>query len=356
MSSVKLEQLDFCYPGAEANTLSQLNLHVADGEAHALLGASGAGKTTLLNLLSGLISPSSGRVLFDDKDVSHLSGHARGVAQVFQFPVLYENLTVERNLTFSLTNAKYPAPQIQQRLSYIAAELGLDSLLKRRSSDLSLFEKQLVAVGKALMRDDVSLVLLDEPLTAVEPKIKWRLRQTLRRVQEDLGVTMIYVTHDQTEALTFADRVSILTEHGILQTATPEDIYGLPEHEFVGHFVGSPGMNFLPPHAFGNFSKDVTEQMDSNLERVGFRPEWANVQALNANSTHRNVISGKIVRTRVEGTRDGEIVGLVSLATEYGELNVRGYADWQVGQSVALQISRCIGFVEQKRVGVYELH
>ena len=356
MSSVQLDNLDFCYPGAAANTLSELNLDVPNGEAHALLGASGAGKTTLLNILSGLIKPTSGRVLLDGEDVSALSGYARGVAQVFQFPVLYESLNVERNLAFSLVNAQYPKAQIKERTRYIASELGLDGILGRRSSELSLFEKQLVAVGKALMRPDVSLVLLDEPLTAVEPKIKWRLRQTLRRVQEDLQVTMIYVTHDQTEALTFADRVSILTEDGILQSASPQEIYSRPAHEFVGHFVGSPGMNFLPYRAVAELPPAALDDMDAATQNIGFRPEWGIVEAATNVQSTQSFLPGTISRIRAEGTLDGEVVGLVTVATEYGEMTVRGPAHWRPDESVQLGFSRCLSFIDQMRVGEHELH
>ena len=209
MAKISLDDLSFSYPGAQTETLSKLNLSIANGEAHALLGASGAGKTTLLNILSGLLVPTGGALRFDDLDVSHQQGRERNVAQVFQFPVLYESLSVADNLAFPLKTRKMQPEAIKQRLDYICSELGLNDLRKAKPAGLSLFQKQLVAVGKALVRPDVSMVLLDEPLTAVEPRIKWRLRQTLRRVQADLKVTMIYVTHDQTEALTFADRVSV---------------------------------------------------------------------------------------------------------------------------------------------------
>ncbi len=213
-----------------------------------------------------------------------------------------------------------------------ASELAISELRGRQANTLSLFEKQLVAVGKALVRADVSLVLLDEPLTAVEPKIKWRLRQTLRKVQEDLGVTMIYVTHDQTEALTFADRVSVLTAGGILQTGTPAEIYQSPGHEFVGHFVGSPGMNFVPNSAL-NVSMG---------ERLGFRPEWAVID-------DSGPVRGVVTRTRVQGTRDSVPYGLVTLATEYGELSVRGAADMEVGTKTALRVHRYVAFASNKK-------
>lgn len=354
MAHITLDNIAFRYPGAAQDALSGLHLEIENGEAHALLGASGAGKTTMLNLLSGLLAPSSGKLLFDGQDVSGLAGRARQVAQVFQFPVLYESLSVAENLAFPLKTRGVTAAKISARVDYICDELEISGLRERKSHTLSLFEKQLVAVGKALVREDVSLVLLDEPLTSVEPKIKWRLRQTLRKVQTDLGVTMIYVTHDQTEALTFADRVSILTSAGILQTGTPAEIYQSPEHEFVGHFVGSPGMNFVPTSALidslpnGPANRGQSALEVSEWERLGFRPEWA---VLDDNGT----LPGIVTRTRIQGTRDGVPYGLVTLATEHGELSVRGAAGIEVGTHTALRVHRYVAFAGQRKVGDGEL-
>jgi glycerol transport system ATP-binding protein len=338
MARITLENIGFRYPGATENTLEGLNLDIANGEAHALLGASGAGKTTLLNLLSGLLSPTAGKLLFDGRDVSQLAGRARDVAQVFQFPVLYESLSVAENLAFPLKTRGVAPRQIKNRVDYICDELAISALRKNKPSSLSLFEKQLVAVGKALVRSDLSLVLLDEPLTAVEPRIKWRLRQTLRKVQEDLGVTMIYVTHDQTEALTFADRVSVLTAGGILQTGTPAEIYQAPGHEFVGHFVGSPGMNFVPNSALNVSIGD----------RLGFRPEWAVLD-------DSGPVQGIVSRTRVQRTQNSIPYGLVTLATEHGELSVRGVVNVEVGTNTALRVRRYVAFANQQKVGEGEL-
>ncbi|EED33405.1 sn-glycerol-3-phosphate import ATP-binding protein UgpC 1 [gamma proteobacterium NOR5-3] len=355
MARINLENLGFVYPGAESATLDGLNLTIADGEAHALLGASGAGKTTLLNILSGLLTPTSGALRFDDKDVSRQSGRLRNVAQVFQFPVLYESLSVAENLAFPLKTRKAPENLIRDRLDYICDELHIGDLRALKPAALSLFQKQLIAVGKALVRPDVSLVLLDEPLTAVEPRTKWRLRQTLRRVQADLKVTMIYVTHDQTEALTFADRVSVLTAGGILQTGTPEQVYNSPEHEFVGHFVGSPGMNFLPAKALGI----------NDADRAGFRPEWAVLSRANstpstapANSTGIGHITGKILRIRVQGAQAGKPFGLLTVATDHGEVAVRGeFPDAAVsaGDRLHMQLTRCIAYTDQRKVSDIEL-
>ena len=349
MAKISLDDLSFSYPGAQTETLSKLNLSIANGEAHALLGASGAGKTTLLNILSGLLVPTGGALRFDDLDVSHQQGRERNVAQVFQFPVLYESLSVADNLAFPLKTRKMQPEAIKQRLDYICSELGLNDLRKAKPAGLSLFQKQLVAVGKALVRPDVSMVLLDEPLTAVEPRIKWRLRQTLRRVQADLKVTMIYVTHDQTEALTFADRVSVLTAGGILQTGTPDEIYASPDHEFVGHFVGSPGMNFLPAKALGVV----------DAQRVGFRPEWATLLGRQSPKNDKHgYLHGSILRIRVQGALAGKPFGLVTLATAQGEIAIRGEfpeTALAVGDSLCVRVHRYVGYTDRLKVSEDEL-
>ncbi len=333
MARITLADLGFRYPGATDDTLRGLDLDIAQGEAHALLGASGAGKTTLLNLLSGLLAPTRGRLEFDGEDVSFASGRERNVAQVFQFPVLYEALSVAENLAFPLEVRGAARAEIAARVDYICAELEIAHLRARKPATLSLFEKQLVAVGKALVRPDVSMVLLDEPLTAVEPRVKWRLRQSLRKVHADLGVTMIYVTHDQTEALTFADRVSVMAEGRIVQTGTPEDVYLAPEHEFVGHFVGSPGMNFVPSSALGVTGGD----------RVGFRPEWTAVD-------DRGSVAGVVTGIRTQGTRDGERYGITFVETEFGRLAARGTIDAEPGDRTALRVDRYVLFANQRKV------
>jgi glycerol transport system ATP-binding protein len=221
------------------------------GRAYALLGPSGCGKTTLLNIISGLLIPSVGRLWFDDRDVTKLRTEQRNIAQVFQFPVIYDTMSVAENLAFPLRNRGMARPLIAARVAEIAAMLGLTDDLARRASGLTADAKQKISVGRGLVRPDVAAVLFDEPLTVIDPALKWELRSKLKIVHRALDLLMIYVTHDQTEALTFADRVVVMNDGRVLQIGTPAELFERPAHTFVGHFIGSPGMNLLPAELSG---------------------------------------------------------------------------------------------------------
>jgi glycerol transport system ATP-binding protein len=286
MAEIRICGLTHRYPGALQDTLNGLDLDIGSGEAHALLGGSGAGKTTLLNLLSGLLMPDAGEIRFAGRDVSRVPPRDRGVAQVFQFPVLYESLRVAELLALPLRNRGWRLREAASRVTEIAERLQLETLLDCRVSALSLFHRQLVGIARALVRPDIAVVLLDEPLTAVQPATKWELRQVLLEVQRELGATMIYVTHDQTEALTFADRVSVMHDGRILQTDTPQALYERPAHEHVAHFIGTPGMNLLRGEArdgalwLGGVPVAKTDgSMAPGPCTIGFRPEWAVLDA-----------------------------------------------------------------------------
>ncbi|HLS68588.1 MAG TPA: ABC transporter ATP-binding protein, partial [Kiloniellales bacterium] len=172
-----------------------------DGGAYALLGPSGCGKTTLLNVISGLIRPSEGRVLFDDVDVTDLPTARRNIAQVFQFPVIYDTMTVAQNLAFPLRNRRLPEEQIRTRVGEIAEMLELTAVLERRARNLSADAKQKISLGRGLVRSDVAAILFDEPLTVIDPNLKWQLRRKLKEIHQRYRPTMVYVTHDQNEAL-----------------------------------------------------------------------------------------------------------------------------------------------------------
>jgi glycerol transport system ATP-binding protein len=178
--------------------------------------------------------------------VTALPPRARNIAQVFQFPVIYDTMTVFDNLAFPLRNRGVPASRIAPRVEQIAAILELTADLGRRAVGLTADAKQRISMGRGLVREDVAAILFDEPLTVIDPALKWQLRRQLKRIQRELNVTLIYVTHDQTEALTFADRVLVMELGAVLQQGSPQELFEEPGHVFVAHFIGSPGMNLLP--------------------------------------------------------------------------------------------------------------
>jgi glycerol transport system ATP-binding protein len=244
VAEIRLVGLSHRY-GRDEVALKHIDLTWEDGGAYALLGPSGCGKTTMLNIISGLLTPTEGEVRFDGVDVTRRSTVERNIAQVFQFPVLYDSMTVEQNMCFPLRNRGVDKREAQLRAGEIAELLEIGHLLKKRARGLSADAKQLVSLSRALVRRDVSAILFDEPLTVIDPQKKWTLRQALKRVHAELNHTLVYVTHDQTEALTFADTVVVMNEGEIMQKGSPDELFERPAHTFVGNFIGSPGMNFL---------------------------------------------------------------------------------------------------------------
>ena len=262
--------------------LLPLKMEFEDGGAYALLGPSGCGKTTLLNTMSGLLVPSQGRVLFDGKDFTRASPQERNIAQVFQFPVVYDTMTVAENLAFPLRNRKLPEAQIQKRVGQIAEMLEMSGQLGQRAAGLAADAKQKISLGRGLVRDDVSAVLFDEPLTVIDPHLKWQLRRKLKQIHHELKLTLIYVTHDQVEALTFADQVVVMARGRAVQVGSADALFERPQHTFVGHFIGSPGMNFLPvQHSEGRLlvaghalAPPQPLDLPADALTVGVRPEY----------------------------------------------------------------------------------
>lgn len=250
MAKITLQDLGHSYmpnPAGEQDfALKPFTLEFADGGAYALLGPSGCGKTTLLNIVSGLLTPTRGKVLFNDEDVTQKTPEQRNIAQVFQFPVIYDTMTVFENLAFPLRNRGVSADLIKDRVEEIAEMLDLKSTLHNRASGLTADGKQKISLGRGLVRSDVNVIMFDEPLTVIDPHLKWELRSKLKELHQRIKRTMIYVTHDQTEALTFADQVVVMNDGQVVQVGTPVDLFERPTHTFVGHFIGSPGMNLIP--------------------------------------------------------------------------------------------------------------
>jgi glycerol transport system ATP-binding protein len=286
MAKITLSNLAHSYvknPSYPADFALRTLDHVwEDGAAYALLGPSGCGKSTLLNIISGLLAPSQGQILFDDADVTQTSTSERNIAQVFQFPVVYDTMTVRQNLAFPLKNRKLNAAYIDARVTEVADMIGIQEFLDNKASGLTADAKQKISLGRGLVREDVNAILFDEPLTVIDPQMKWELRTQLKALHQQLGHTMIYVTHDQTEALTFADKVVVMSEGEVVQIGTPTELFERPAHTFVGFFIGSPGMNILPASVVGNKASIGSHQIQLNNSykktpgkiEIGIRPEY----------------------------------------------------------------------------------
>lgn len=289
MAHIKLDNLAHSYydnPKAPSDyALKQVDYVWEDGGAYALLGPSGCGKTTLLNIISGLLVPSKGQIVFDDQDVTHLTPEQRNIAQVFQFPVIYDTMSVAQNLAFPLVNRGVDKSEIDKRVKDMLVTLELTEKANRRAQGLTADEKQKISLGRGLVRYDVNAILFDEPLTVIDPHMKWQLRTKLKELHLEFGHTMIYVTHDQTEALTFADKVVVMYDGDVVQIGTPEELFEEPEHTFVGYFIGSPGMNVIPGAVEGNIAlvggQKITlprayPTLQADLE-IGIRPEFVHI-------------------------------------------------------------------------------
>jgi glycerol transport system ATP-binding protein len=291
MARITLSNLAHSYlanPASEADfALKEMDHVWEDGGAYALLGASGCGKTTLLNIISGLVRPSQGRVLFGDRDVTDAATTERNIAQVFQFPVVYDTMSVRDNLAFPLRNRGMDAAYVASRVNQIARMIGMESELGRKARGLTADAKQKISLGRGMVREDVNAILFDEPLTVIDPHMKWELRTQLKSLHREFRHTMIYVTHDQTEALTFADRVVVMHDGRVVQMGTPQDLFDVPAHTFVGYFIGSPGMNILDARVDG--AQALVGETALNLGapygspkghvQIGVRPEFVSVSA-----------------------------------------------------------------------------
>ncbi len=293
MARIDLVDLAHSYSGneapAESFALKPVTMTWRQGGAYAMLGPSGCGKTTLLNLISGIVTPSRGKILFDGTDVTKASTQKRNIAQVFQFPVIYDTMTVGQNLAFPLKNRGVAAAEITARVRQIADLLDLTPYLDRKATRLTADAKQKISLGRGLVRADVAAVLFDEPLTVIDPELKWQLRSKLKALHRELDLTMIYVTHDQTEALTFADTVVVMHDGRVVQSGTPAELFDRPAHTFVGYFIGSPGMNIVPAQVSGREAcigghTIALKRSYNGLPRaakieIGVRPEFVDIAA-----------------------------------------------------------------------------
>ncbi|WKD59724.1 ABC transporter ATP-binding protein [Corynebacterium caspium] len=245
MATVVYDQVSVRYPGAAQRSVDSFDLEIADGEFLVLVGPSGCGKSTTLRALAGLEPVEQGRIFIGDKDVTDAEPAQRDIAMVFQNYALYPHMTVEKNMAFPLEIAKLPAAEIASKVQEAAQILGLEELLKRKPKDLSGGQRQRVAMGRAIVRNP-QVFLMDEPLSNLDAKLRVQTRAEIAALQRRLGVTTVYVTHDQVEAMTMGDRVAVLDKGILQQVATPRELYENPVNQFVAGFIGSPAMNLFP--------------------------------------------------------------------------------------------------------------
>jgi multiple sugar transport system ATP-binding protein len=276
MARVAFDEATKVYPGPVV-ALDHLTLDVADGEFLILVGPSGCGKSTALRMVAGLERISDGTISIGDRVVNDVPPKDRDIAMVFQNYALYPHMTVEKNLGFGLRRRHTPREDVRQRVDEMSEMLGLQDLLRRRPGQLSGGQRQRVAMGRALVREP-EVFLLDEPLSNLDAKLRVQMRSELKRLHDRIGVTTIYVTHDQVEAITLGERIAVLSQGVLQQVGPPQDVYDHPANVFVAGFIGSPPMNLLKGNAAGGRIavgevEFVDRQVPDGEVLVGIRPE-----------------------------------------------------------------------------------
>ena len=287
MVKVTLDNITKRFGDFEA--LKRVSLEIEDKEFMALLGPSGSGKSTLLYTIAGIYRPTEGRVYFDGRDVTEVPPKDRNVGLVFQNWALYPHMKVFKNIAFPLELRKAPKEEIERKVREVAKMLRIENLLDRYPWQLSGGQQQRVAIARALVKEP-DVLLLDEPLSNLDALLRLEVRAELKRLQKELGITAVYVTHDQAEALAMADRIAVIKEGEILQVGTPDDVYYRPKYRFVGGFLGSPPMNFLEAEVreghleiYGNRIpvpvqyREIVRRLGVTEVLLGFRPHDAEV-------------------------------------------------------------------------------
>lgn len=337
-----IEVKDLTLNFGAVSVLKNMNLDVAEGEFIVLLGPSGCGKSTLLNCLAGLLDITDGQIFIKGKNVTWAEPSDRGIGMVFQSYALYPQMTVRGNMSFGLKNARVPAAEIDKRIARAAEILQIEPLLDRKPAALSGGQRQRVAIGRALVRD-VDVFLFDEPLSNLDAKLRSELRVEIKRLHSRLKNTMVYVTHDQIEALTLADRIAVMRGGIIQQLAAPQEIYNRPSNLFVAGFIGSPSMNFLHgatvdngrAFQFGDIKLDLAGyEGGAILERpkaiLGLRPEHLTIQA--------NAEAGKTIPATVEIDEPMGADSLVWLLAGGVQMSVRMPVEKRIAPGTAVHL------------------
>lgn len=330
MSSVELRQIVKSFPGRKGKStqvLRGIDVQVEEGEFLAILGSSGCGKSTLLRLISGLDLATGGTISINGKDVSAAAPEKRELAMVFQNYALFPHLTVQENILFGLKSRREPKELLTERLDETARLLGLEDLLDRKPAELSGGQRQRVALGRALVSGK-RLILMDEPLSNLDAKLRAEMRVEIKRIQRHLGLTIIYVTHDQVEAMTMADRVLMMSQGIVEQLASPEVLYNTPESVTVARFIGSPPMNIIDIVAADELSHLLPDHYRMRGASLGVRPESLDIHY------QSELISGDRVRLGEARVMVNELLGADRV------ISTAFYSrDGQQGQSVTARVS-----------------
>jgi sn-glycerol 3-phosphate transport system ATP-binding protein len=279
MARISLDNVKKVY-GGNVETIKGISLEIADGELVVLVGPSGCGKSTLLRMIAGLESITSGTVSIADRVVNELEPAERDIAMVFQNYALYPHMTVRQNLAYGLKNRNTPKAEIEQRIAKAAKALEIEQFLERKPRQLSGGQRQRVAMGRAIVREPAAF-LFDEPLSNLDAKLRVQMRVEIKRLQRSLGVTSVYVTHDQMEAMTLADRLVVLNAGHIEQVGTPIELYEKPATTFVATFIGSPSMNLLPCKD-APWMQQLSAKIPAETATIGIRPEGFTIGEQNA--------------------------------------------------------------------------
>lgn len=339
MASITFDKATLTYPGAKKSTIDQLSLNIEDGEFVAVVGPSGSGKSTTLRMISGLESLSGGDILMDGKSVKNTPPSKRNIAMVFQTYALYPHMTVEGNMDFALKMQKVDPAERKRRIQAAAEALDLVPYLNRRPKELSGGQRQRVAMGRAIVRQP-AVFLMDEPLSNLDARLRVATRAQIVELQQRLKTTTVYVTHDQVEAMTMADRIAVIDQGHLQQIGSPRELYHNPSNIFVATFLGSPSMNMIPAQALGQaINPQSLKQLDGtpiNNLILGVRPD---ALELTSPSNPSAEITGTIAV--VEDTGSDAFLHIRSDVLKDATLTVRVDSDMgvKIGDNVGLLIN-----------------
>ncbi|MCI7207230.1 MAG: sn-glycerol-3-phosphate ABC transporter ATP-binding protein UgpC [Clostridium sp.] len=338
MSFVSLKNVNKQYKGNDKKSVTDFNLNIEKGEFIAFVGPSGCGKSTTLRMIAGFEDVTEGSIEIDGQVVNNLLPRDRGIAMVFQNYALYPHMTVEKNIAFGLKNIKTPKEEIDKKVDWAVDILGLEEYRKRKPKNLSGGQRQRVALGRAIVRNQ-KVFLMDEPLSNLDAKLRVSMRNEITKLHRELGATTIYVTHDQIEAMTMADRIVVMKDGVIQQIGSPIKLYDEPVNKFVAGFIGSPQMNFIEVNIIDNIvefkdgnkihlSKGVRDRLQKSGKMIlGIRGEDIKFDFLNMNLRKDDILHSTVTNVEVMGNENNIYFSLgdetvVARASKYDLKNI----------------------------------